>query len=399
MGPATILTTLGALLLAGLAVESLGRRTALPRVTLLLVFGFLVGPDALDLLPQRADAWFGLVTTAALVMVGFLLGERFTLARLRAHGRSVLAISVTAVAVTSALVAAGLHWMGAPLGLALVLGAIASATAPAATYDVVDQFGARGPFTDTLLGVVAVDDAWGLLAFSLALAAVAALSGDGASDAALLHGLREIAGAVVLGVLLGLPIAFLTHRVAPGEPTVLEALGVVLLCGGLSLWLDVSFILASMALGATTANLALRHRKRPFHAIEHIEQPFMVVFFVLAGASLDLAALALVGWLGAAFVLLRAAGRVLGGALGGWLAAADRPTRAWMGLALMPQAGVALGMALVATERRPELAETVLPIVIAATVIFELVGPMCTRLALMRAGETGAAGARRRRRH
>lgn len=390
-----MLVTLGALLLSGLAIESIGRRTALPRVSLLLGFGFLVGPEALDLLPRHTESWFGLATTAALVMVGFLLGERLTRRRLRAHGRAVLAVSLAAVVVTTGLVTAGLHAIGAPLPLALVLGAIASATAPAATYDVVTQYEASGPFTDILLGVVAVDDAWGLLAFSIALAAVAALGDVGTPAYAVLHGLREIGGALLLGIVLGLPTAFLSHRVAPGEPTVLEALGVVLLCGGLALWLDVSFILAAMALGATTANVARRHRNRPFHAIARIEQPFMVVFFVLAGASLDLGSLAVVGSIGAAYVILRAAGRIAGAALGAWLGAADRATRAWMGLALMPQAGVALGMALVAAERYPALADTVLPIVIGATVIFELAGPLCTRRALAGAGEIPLADARR----
>ena len=387
MRAATILITLGALLLAGLALESIGRRTAMPRVTLLLVFGFAVGPDALGLLPQHTDAWFQPVTTAALVMVGFLLGERFTVRRLQSHGPAVLTVSLAAVVVTAAVVAGGLYALGASLTVALLLGAVASATAPAATYDVVREYGSGGPFSDTLLGVVAVDDAWGLVLFSLALAATATLNGEAASGAALLHGLWEIAGAIALGVGLGIPTAFLTHRVAAGEPTVLEALGVVLLCGGLSLWLGVSFILAAMLLGATTANLAARHRKRPFHAIEHIEQPFMVIFFVLAGASLDIGSLALVGWFCAAFVVLRAVGRILGAALGAWMASASRETRSWMGLALMPQAGVALGMALVAAERRPEVADTLLPLVIAATVVFELLGPLCTRYALGRAGE------------
>lgn len=387
MTTATILLMLAGLLLSGLAVEAFGRYTALPRVTLLVVFGFLIGPDALDLLPIPPGQWFGLTAEVALVMVGFLLGERLTVRRLRAHGLEVLSISGIVVLVTSGLVALGLWLAGASPTVALVLGAIASATAPAATYDVVAESGAKGPFTDTLLGVVAVDDAWGLLVFSLALAAAGVLGGSVAPGAALAAGLWEILGALGLGIALGVPTASLTHRVRPGEPTVLEALGVVFLCGGLALWLEVSFVLAAMALGATTANRARRHRRRPFHAIADIEQPFMVVFFVLAGASLHLDALALIGGLGILYLLLRVVGRVAGAWAGARLAGAPATSRRWMGVALLPQAGIALGMALVAAERFPELGATLLPLAIGATVVFELVGPVCTHRALLRAGE------------
>jgi Kef-type K+ transport system membrane component KefB len=197
-------------------------------------------------------------------------------------------------------------------------------------------------------------------------------------------GMRDLFGAIALGVALGVPIAFLTHRVRPGEPTLLEALGVVLLCGGLALWLEVSFILAAICLGATTANLAVRHRNRPFHAIRNIEQPFLVLFFVLAGASLEPGQLMLVGGIGAAYIGFRALGRLAGGWVGARLGGSDAGTRRWIGAALMPQAGVALGIGLVAAERQPELADVLLPVVIGATVVFELFGPILTRVAIRR---------------
>jgi Kef-type K+ transport system membrane component KefB len=161
----------------------------------------------------------------------------------------------------------------------------------------------------------------------------------------------------------------------------------VFLCGGLALWLEVAFILSAMVMGAVVTNLA-RHHKRPFHAIEGIEWPFLVLFFVLAGASLEIDALwvAGVGLIG--YVALRVLGRLLGAWLGGALCDVDPAQRWWMGLAMLPQAGVALGMALVAAQRLPELGEIIIPVVVGATVIFELAGPVFTRMALRRAGET-----------
>jgi Kef-type K+ transport system membrane component KefB len=383
---AKILLALGSVLLLGVATDAIGRRTPLPRVTLLLIFGFSIGPGWLNLLPDAFVNSFDLATDMALVMIGFLLGGQFTLRAMRERGRQVLWISILAVVVTAAVVFAALVSLGVGLPLALLLAGIAPATAPAATFDVVREAKAQGPFTQRLLGVVAVDDAWGLVLFSFCSAAAAAISGLDGFDSPLTKAVWEIGGAIVLGILLGLPAAYLTGRIQPGEPTLSEALGVVFLCGGLAIWLDVSFLISSMVVGVVVVNLA-KHHSRPFHAIENIEWPFMVVFFVLAGASLELAALKTIGLVAGVYVIARAVGRIAGAWAGGMMCRAERPVCRWIGLALMPQAGVALGMALVASNRMPQFTEMLLPIVISSTVFFELTGPVLTRYALHRVGE------------
>ena len=388
---AKILLTLGALLLLGFATDSLGRRTKLPRVTLLLLFGLLVGPSGLDLLPDFGRAWFPVVSNMALVMVGFLLGGKLSLDSMRVHGRAILSISAAAVLATACLVFLGLLVMGVRADVALLLAGIAPATAPAATADVVRESNADGPFTRTLLGVVALDDAWGLLVFSVALAGAQALSGVDGVSGALLGGAWEIFGALLVGILLGVPMAYLTGRIEPGEPTLAEALGIVFVCGGLALALNVSFLLASMVTGVVVVNLA-KHHERPFHAIEGIEWPFLILLFVLAGASLQMESVRAIGPVVLAYLVLRAGGRILGGWLGSKGAGLSRVGEKWMGLALMPQAGVALGMALVASNRFPSLGPQIMPVVVCATVIFEIVGPVLTKAALSAAGETNAIG-------
>jgi Kef-type K+ transport system membrane component KefB len=371
---------LGVIFLAGLAFDAIGRKTPLPRVTLLMIFGYVAGPSVLDFFPDITQAWFPVVANMALVMVGFLLGGRLTLRELHQRGGPVLRISLAVVAVTFIVVAFGLVALGVPVVVALILAAISTATAPAATLDVVHEEGAETPFASTLLDIVAVDDAWGLILFSAALALAQALAGDGAAEV-LMHGAWELGGALLVGVALGLPLAALTGRVDPGEPSLYEALGAVFLCGGIALLMDVSFLLAAMTMGAVVANLA-RHHNRPFHSIEGIEWPFMIVFFVFAGAALDLGVLAHAGvWLGG-YLVLRILGRLVGGWLGGSLPPADRLVRRWMGLALLPQAGVALGMALVAAQRFPEIGDVIVPVVVAATALFEIIGPIATRAAL-----------------
>ena len=385
---AQALITVGAFLLAGLATDLLGRRTPLPRVTLLLIVGFLVGPSAFNLLPARSEQWFPIFASLALVMVGFLLGEKLSLSALREHGREVLWFSLAEVIATVVILAVGLYLLGARPEVALLLAGVATATAPAATMDVVREARADGPFARTLLGIVAVDDAWGLILFSFLLSIAQSLGGpEGVTDA-LLWGAHEFGGALLVGIGLGVPMAFLTGRIRPGEPTLAEALGLVFLCGGIAMWLEVSFLLAAMVMGAVVANLA-RHHTRPFHAIEGIEWPFMILFFAFAGASLHVDALIQVGLVGSAYVRLRIGGRLVGAWVGGAMCRVDAKYRWWMGCALMPQAGVALGMALVATQRFPELADIILPVVIGATVFFEVIGPVLTRLALRRMGEIG----------
>jgi Kef-type K+ transport system membrane component KefB len=183
-----------------------------------------------------------------------------------------------------------------------------------------------------------------------------------------------------------LPAAFLTGRLEPGEPMQAEALVLVFLCAGLAIWLDVSFLLAGMVAGAIVVNLA-KHHSRPFHEIERIEWPFIVFFFVLAGASLRLDSLYDIGLIGLAYLVLRTLARVLGGWIGGIAVDAPILHRRWIGLALIPQAGVALGMALVAANHFPQLGETLLAVTVGTTIVFEVAGPYFTQRALQKVGE------------
>jgi Kef-type K+ transport system membrane component KefB len=389
--PAYLFLALGALFIAGLAADTFGRRTHLPRVTLLILIGIVAGPSGTGLIANGTQAWFELVSTAALAIVAFLLGNALTRKKLAAHGREILVITGILVAATLAIMTAGLTAVGLDPGLALVLAAIGTATAPAATVDILSQARASGPFADRIRGIVAVDDAWGLIVFSLALVVVSAAGGNGAEASAspLWHGVRDLGGALLVGLATGLPAAYLTGRLSPGEPMQSEALGTVFLTAGLAAWLGVSVLLAGITAGAVVANLA-RHHERPFHEIEHVEWPFMLVFFLLAGASLDVAALPELGMIGLAFVVLRTLARLLGGWLGGLLADLPPVERRWIGPALLPQAGVAVGMALVAGEAFPDWRETILTLTVGTTVIFELLGPPATLLALSRVRDQSA---------
>ena len=391
---AEVFLALGALFLVGLAADQIGRRTRLPRATLLLLCGLGLGGSGLGVLPADSSEWYEFMSVTALTMVAFLLGGSMTRETLAEHGRSILVISVAIVAITAVGVTGGLLLTGIAAVPAVLLGAIATATDPAATTDTIRQSGSNGPFAQMLRGIVAIDDAWGLIAFSLALVVAGALDGVPAMDVMLLASL-EIFGALALGVAIGLPAAYVTGRISDGEPLEIEALALVFLVAGLSLWLEVPFLICGMTVGAVIVHRA-RHHTRAFHEIEHIQMPFVMLFFLLAGAALDLGEMAQLGLIGGAYVVLRIATRLIGGWVGATLAGAPPPLRPLFGPALLPQAGVAVGMSLVAAQRFPEFAGMLLTLTIGTTVAFELLGPVVTLWAIRRAepAERPASAAR-----
>lgn len=382
------LIVLGVLFFVGLAADRIGRQLRLPRVTLLLGFGLLVGQAGFDLLPTSVTELYPVVAIVALSAVAVLLGSALSIENLRRHGRVVLTVSLMVVLMTHGFVALGLWATGLPVALAVVLGALATATDPAATYDVIDQSGIDNGFTQRLKGLVAIDDAWGLLAFSLSMVFIGALHdiGSGTGESPLLKASYELGGSIALGLAIGLPGAFLTGRFSDGEPLRMEALGLVFLTAGLSLMLGLSYLVSGMTVGAVIVNQA-RHHSRAFHEIRNFEWPFLVIFFVLAGATLDASALRLAGSTGIAYAFLRILGRIIGGWVGGVLSDAPKHERSYYGLAMLPQAGVAIGMALAAAEYLPDYASQITAIAIGTTVGFEIIGPLVTAFTLTKQRE------------
>lgn len=370
-----LLVTLGAILVASVVTDAVASRLRLPRVTFLVLLGVGIGPSGLDLLPSEADAALQATASVALTMVAFLLGGDLSSRRLRVDGRRLLLVTTCVVVATMVTVASGLLLLGWHVAVAFALAGVATATDPLAVREVVREGSRRDRLTRTLLGVVAIDDAWAIVAFGLLTAVAAVITAAGEAQP-LAAALQELAGSVLLGVSVGVPAAVATGYLRPGEPTLVEAAGVVLVLAGAAALLHVSPLLAAMSAGVCVANLA-RHHKRSFSAIEQIDWPFLVFFFVLAGTRFDMVAARDAAPLVIAYVGLRAAGRLLGG----WSAyiALRGFERADLGLALLPQAGVAIGMALVAADRFPAHGEAIMATTLASTVVFELFGPLLTR--------------------
>ncbi|MBF0380504.1 MAG: cation:proton antiporter [Magnetococcales bacterium] len=387
--PASVMLILGGVFLLSVVADYLGERIRLPRISFLLLIGLCVGPLGLNIISTNGEhQWLSVAADIALVLVGFMLGGHFTISAIRENGLAVMWFSVAIVVASITVMFVGLLMLGASVEVALLLAGIATATDPAAVIDVIKETRAKGVFTNTLMGIVAIDDALGLIAFSVLLAVAQSFNG-GTEWGHVLFSLWEIGGALILGGGLGFIMArtlsYFHDENCPKQKDriFMDTLGFVLLCGGLAFYLHFSFLLASMALGMVVVNMIPRNCVQIFHSIEGIAWPFLTLFFVFAGASLQPDSLPQIGLIGLGYVVLRIFGRIVGGWIGGLKS--EKVMRNWMGLSLMPQAGIALGMALVAVQQFPHLQDTILPIVVGSTVLFQIIGPILTRLALVRA--------------
>ncbi len=232
---AKIFISLGGLLILGLLAQWLGQRTAIPRVTILIALGILVGPTGFDVISQVARDTFPWISQITLAIVGFILGGKLHFRFLNKHGRDMVSTSLWVTLITWVVVVITSGLLSGDWPLAFIFGAIATATDPAATKDVVTESGQNNLFTQLLLGIVALDDVWGLILFSLSTILAGVFLATEIQHMWL--SVWELCGAVLLGIVIGAPIAWLSGRSSEGEPLLIEALGAVLLCAGIASWL------------------------------------------------------------------------------------------------------------------------------------------------------------------
>lgn len=360
----------------------------LPHVTAYLIAGLIVGPYGLNVLSTELSGSLAILSDVALGFIAYSIGAEFKLSYLKEIGLKPMVITAFEGCTASLFVFITLRLLGQPLPLCLALGAIAAATAPAATLMVVRQYRAHGPVTKMLLPVVAMDDALGLMLYAIMMAiARTIISGAELSvTTLLLRPLGEIAGSLLLGVALGLClVVVLRFFHSRGNKLSLTLMFVFLAVGLTSLW-GLSSLLTCMMLGATMVNL-YQQSNVMLEQCDRFTPPLFLIFFVLSGANLDLAVLPTVGVVGIAYVLSRALGKTLGGTVGAAVEKCDRNIIRYLGLTLIPQAGVAIGMARMSATALPEYSAVINAVVLSGTLIYELTGPVITKIALTKAGE------------
>lgn len=311
-------------------------------------------------------------------------------------GRSVIWISLLEATGAWILVTLGIFLiLRQPFHISLLFGGISAATAPAATVMIVREYKSRGTLTDTLLGVVAIDDAWCLIVFALSLAVSKAFVAHVSSNLfilrVILKSLLGIGGAFFLGWAMSLLASGLSRYIRTQTEALIYTLGFIFFTIGLSLALHFSVLLACMFLGACLVNLK-RTKLNFFEVTRTIDSPLYVIFFVLAGANLEVGLLKDIGLLGLVYLIFRMAGKTGGVYLGSVIVHASEKVRKYLSLGLVPQAGVALGCALIAKSEFPQVGGIIFTTIIATTIIYELIGPVFTRIALEKAGEIGIPG-------
>ena len=381
------LTDLALMIFAGMFCGRMAKHLRLPNVTGYLVAGLLIGPAVLGLLSEDFLDGISLISDVALGFIAFSIGNEFKLSYFKRVGAAPVVIACMESLFAVLFVVCGLLISGQSLPFSLVLGAIAAATAPAATIMVIKQYRAKGPVTDSLLSVVAIDDATALILFSLAVAVAQAVTNSGASlGASLLAPVKEIGGALVVGAVLGfvflLPLRFFKKQ---GNRLSL-IVGFIFAGLGLAEWLGLSDLLLCMAMGAVIANFSPDVNKL-MDICDSVTPPIFMLFFVASGADLKLSVLPTVGIIGVIYILLRVAGKIFGAGLGAAVCKCDRTVRKYLGPCLLPQAGVAIGLSLAAGEVVPEFAPQIRAVILCGTLIYELVGPAITKLSLKKAGE------------
>ena len=402
------LLSLGIAMAVGLLFTRLIKLIKLPNVTAYLIGGLLIGPSlwglitngSFAILSHEAVESFKIIVNLALGFIAFSIGGEFKISTLRRLGKNVTIITIfqavgTVLVVFGVLSAAGLlgllgdnYWP-----LVFTLSAIATATAPAATLLVVRQYKARGPVTETLLPVVAMDDAIGLMIFSIFNAiAVALASGDGLNaKTMLLEPLREIGLSLVVGLVLGAVLALCTRVFKSRANRLSLCIAATLFGVALSGIWHLSSLLLCMMIGAVLCNFS-RDVDRILDGSERWTPPLFMLFFVISGAELNLEVLPTVGVLGALYIIARSLGKYFGAMAGAGAVKADPNVRKYLGITLLPQAGVAVGMATIALNEftalgHSDLGKKIQAVVLCATLVYEIFGPMLTKIALKKAGE------------
>jgi len=377
----------GLMLFCGLLMGRLAKLVGLPNVTGYIVGGLIIGPYVLGIVSSGMAEGLNIISEMALGFIALSIGAEFELSYFREVGKAPVIITVLEGLFAIAFVTAGLLIMGFELPLTVILGAIASATAPAATIMVIRQYQANGPVTKTLLSVVALDDAVALIAFGFAVAITKSLTN---ADGDLLMGILDpfitLLLSIVIGVVSALILLIPMRFFKKTSNRTCAVVGIVFLTLTLADYFGASSLLACMVLGAVFTNIS-QDAASVFRIADNLTPPIFMLFFVLSGARLDVTLIPAIGVIGVGYILLRVLGKLSGAWLGAVISKAPKTVRKYLGWALVPQAGVAIGLTLVADQVVPEYAPRIRTVILCATLIYELIGPVISKMALKKAGE------------
>jgi Kef-type K+ transport system membrane component KefB len=383
--------SLGVILLLALLAGHVVKWLRVPEVTGYLLAGIALGPSVLGWVTPDNLSALQAFSEVALGLILFSIGTVFEFTHFRKIGRQITIITVIESALVAAVVAIGILAAGQPWPVALLLGVMAIETAAASTLMVLRECNAKGQITDVLTGIFALDNLICLMTFNFVAGGIQFASHPADSIwqkayATLVPAIWQLVGSVALGYVVGFLLSIWSARVVEhGEQLILLA-GCVLLCVGAAKVLHLSSMITNLAVGATVVNLS-EHSRRFLESLGKTDPPLYAIFFVLAGADLNVSMLASLGIPGAIYVLGRLAGKIGGARLGAHVAGSAAHVRRGLSSAMFAQAGLAIGLTMSMQRRLPEWAPAVTTVILAAVIVFELIGPFGVRWTVVRNGE------------
>lgn len=381
-----VLMVLSVILFSGFIMTRLTNTLNMPKVSGYILAGILIGPCCLNFVPKQIISSMSFVSDLALAFIAFGIGKFFKKEVLLRTGKKIVVITLSEALAAGVLVTLllklifNLSW-----DFALILGAIATATAPASTMMTINQYKAKGEFVDTLLQIVALDDVVCLLAFSIVSAVINGNAAGSLSARDILIPIAYNFLMIALGVFCGYFLSRLLIPARSRDNRLILAIAMLLGLSGICAAIDISPLLSCMVFGAVYINLT--RDKKLFRQINNFTPPVMSIFFIVSGMNLDLNALTTVGAIGVSYFLIRIVGKYMGTYISCLVMKTSPAVRNYMGLALIPQAGVAIGLAFLGQRMLPpETAGMMLTIILSSSVLYEMVGPVSAKAALFLSG-------------
>ena len=382
---------LGIATITGVIFGKAMNKLKVPSVAGYIIAGLVLGVSGLNLLNTDSISKFSFLSDFALCIIAFNIGSELELKIVKKLGKSIFIIALFEALGAFMLVTLATYALTQKLEVALILGSVSAATAPAATVMVLREYGAKGPLTSTLMGVVAVDDAICLIIYAMAASVAKVFVNHDVItlNKVLFLPLEEIIVSIITGALIGILLTFLLRFVIKDSEILPFVIGALLLVDGLATSFQLSPLLSAMSMGIVIANLSSRKLKA-FSTLDQFSPPIIAAFFILAGARLNIYYIPQVGLLGIAYFVFRILGKVSGASIGASLSHAPTSVKKYIGFGLLSQVGVAVGLAITVGREFPgtDLGTLVVTILLATTIATEIIGPLTTKYAITKAQET-----------
>ena len=385
-GSSTILIALAIIFLSGFILSRVTKLLKLPNVTAYIISGLLIGPYVLDLIPHNIIDNMSFLSDLALGFIAFGVGKFFKKEVLKGTGTKVIVITIFESLLAGILVTIVVGILFPTMGwsFALLLGAIATATAPASTMMTINQYKAKGEFVNTLLQVVALDDVVCLLVFSIVTAIV---EGTTSGNLQVINIILPIIYNIIF-IIIGFVVGLVLPKVIKGRSAnskLIVTVGLICIISGICSLLEISPLLSCMVFGASYINVS--KDERTFKYIEEFDPPIMLLFFVMSGMNMDLSAFGTIGIIGVVYFVIRIIGKYFGSFIGAKVVRSSKVTTNYLGFALIPQAGVAIGLAFLGQRMlSAEIGDTFLSVILCSSVLYEMTGPILAKFALVKSG-------------